>query len=45
MAFELSNLRVPAPDPELQIRSEMDMELIRVINETNTAFPPATSRR
>lgn len=39
MAFELSNLRVPAPDPELQIRSEMDMELIRVINETAYGFP------
>jgi ribosomal-protein-alanine N-acetyltransferase len=39
MAFELSNLRVHEPDPELQIRSEMDMELIRVINETAYGFP------
>jgi GNAT superfamily N-acetyltransferase len=39
MGFELSELRVPDPDPELGIRSEMDMELIRVINETAYGYP------
>jgi GNAT superfamily N-acetyltransferase len=39
MAFELSELSLPVPDPELEIRSEMDMELIRVINETAYGFP------
>src|SRR5262249_29049440 len=34
MGFELSGLDVPEPDSELEIRAEMDMELIRVINET-----------
>ncbi|HEX9314729.1 MAG TPA: GNAT family N-acetyltransferase, partial [Actinomycetota bacterium] len=39
MGFELSDLRVPGPDPELQVRTEMDMELIRLINETAYGFP------
>lgn len=38
MGFELSGLQVPDPDPELEIRAEMDMELIRVINETAYGF-------
>lgn len=45
MGFELSALDVPEPDPALEIRAEMDMELIRVINETAYGyaagdFPP-----
>jgi GNAT superfamily N-acetyltransferase len=39
MGFDLSDLRVPDPDPELEIRGEMDMELIRLINETAYGFP------
>jgi GNAT superfamily N-acetyltransferase len=39
MGFELSALSVPEADRELEIRSEMDMELIRVINETAYGFP------
>ena len=40
MALELSGLRVPDPDPELELREEMDMELLRVINETAYGYPP-----
>ena len=40
MGFELSGLRVPDPDPELEIREEMDMELLRAINETAYGYPP-----
>jgi GNAT superfamily N-acetyltransferase len=40
MGLELSNLNVPDPDPELEIRREMDMELIRQINETAYGYPP-----
>jgi GNAT superfamily N-acetyltransferase len=39
MGFELSGLNAPDPDPELEIRDEMDMELLRVINETAYGFP------
>jgi GNAT superfamily N-acetyltransferase len=39
MGLELSNLEVPEPDPELEIRPEMDMELIRWINETAYGYP------
>jgi GNAT superfamily N-acetyltransferase len=47
MGLELSGLQVPESDPELEIRSEMDMESLRSINETAygyTAgdFPPMT---
>src|SRR5262249_27531346 len=40
MGFALSGLRVPEPDPELEIRTEMDMELLRQINETAYGYPP-----
>jgi len=40
MALELSGLRVPDPDPELEIRAETDMELLRAINETAYGYPP-----
>jgi GNAT superfamily N-acetyltransferase len=40
MGFELSDLRSPDADPELEIRTEMDMEIIRQINETAYGFPP-----
>jgi GNAT superfamily N-acetyltransferase len=39
MGFELTELQVPDPDPEIEIREEMDMELIRRINETAYGFP------
>lgn len=39
MAFELSGLRVPDPDPGLEIRMEMDMELVRRINEAAYGYP------
>lgn len=44
MGFELSELRAPNPDPELEIReTEGDaesMELMRRINETAYGYPP-----
>jgi GNAT superfamily N-acetyltransferase len=40
MGFELSGLRLPEPDPELEIREETDMEQIRQINETAYGYPP-----
>jgi len=40
MGFALSDLRLPDPDPELEIRAEMDMELLRQINETAYGYPP-----
>ena len=40
MGFELSALRTPDPDPELEMREEMDMELLRQINETAYGYPP-----
>ena len=40
MGFELSGLRTPHPDPELEIREEMDMEALRQINETAYGYPP-----
>lgn len=40
MGFELSELNLPGPDPELEIRGEMDMEAVRAINETAYGFPP-----
>jgi GNAT superfamily N-acetyltransferase len=39
MGFELSKLQVPESDPELEIRSEMDMESLRSINETAYGYP------
>ncbi|HEY6638628.1 MAG TPA: GNAT family N-acetyltransferase [Solirubrobacterales bacterium] len=39
MGLELSELRVPDPDPELEIREEMDMEVLRRINETAYGYP------
>jgi GNAT superfamily N-acetyltransferase len=39
MGFELSGLQVPDPDPELEIREEMDMESLRSINETAYGYP------
>ena len=40
MGFDLSGLRFPEPDPELEIRREMDMELMRQINETAYGYAP-----
>jgi GNAT superfamily N-acetyltransferase len=40
MGFDLSELKLPDPDPELGIRTEMDMELLRQINETAYGYPP-----
>jgi GNAT superfamily N-acetyltransferase len=40
MGFELSELRMPKSDPDLEIRAEMDMELLRLINETAYGFTP-----
>jgi GNAT superfamily N-acetyltransferase len=40
MALELSELRVPDPDPALEIREEPDMEALRLINETAYGHPP-----
>jgi GNAT superfamily N-acetyltransferase len=40
MGFALSELRVPEPDPELEIRSEMDMERLRQINEIAYGYQP-----
>ncbi|MFL5907048.1 MAG: GNAT family N-acetyltransferase [Solirubrobacterales bacterium] len=39
MGFELSELRVPDPDPELEVRSEEDMETLRQINEVAYGYP------
>jgi hypothetical protein len=40
MGFELSELSIPEADPELEIRSEMDMDSIRQINETAYGYAP-----
>ena len=40
MGFELSELQMPNPDPELEIHEETDMELLRQINETAYGYPP-----
>jgi GNAT superfamily N-acetyltransferase len=40
MGFPLSDLQLPEPDPELQVTTEMDMELLRRINETAYGYPP-----
>lgn len=40
MGLDLSELRSPDPDRELEIRREMDMELIRRINETAYGYAP-----
>ena len=40
MGFELSELNLPEPDPSIEMRSEMDMELVRLINETAYGVPP-----
>jgi GNAT superfamily N-acetyltransferase len=40
MGLELSELQMPDPDPELEIREETDMELLRQINETAYGYPP-----
>ena len=39
MGFELSGLQEPAPDNELELREEMDMETIRSINEVAYGYP------
>jgi GNAT superfamily N-acetyltransferase len=39
MGLDLKNLTVPDPDPELEIRAEADMELVRRINETAYGYP------
>jgi GNAT superfamily N-acetyltransferase len=40
MGFALSDLEPPDPDPELEIRAEMDMEAIQQINETAYGYAP-----
>jgi GNAT superfamily N-acetyltransferase len=40
MGLDLSELTSPEPDPELEIRNEMDMERVRQINETAYGYPP-----
>jgi GNAT superfamily N-acetyltransferase len=40
MGIELSDLRVPETDPELQIRHETDMEAVRWINEVAYGYAP-----
>jgi GNAT superfamily N-acetyltransferase len=40
MSIELSDLRVPETDPELQIRHESDMEAVRWINEVAYGYAP-----
>jgi GNAT superfamily N-acetyltransferase len=40
MGFALSELRLPDPDPELEIRKEMDIELVRQINEVAYGYAP-----
>jgi GNAT superfamily N-acetyltransferase len=39
MGLALSDLRTPDPDPGLEIRSEIDMEAVRRINEVAYGFP------
>lgn len=40
MGIELTDLRVPETDPELEIRHETDMEAVRWINEVAYGYPP-----
>jgi GNAT superfamily N-acetyltransferase len=40
MAMPLGGLRVPDPDPELEIREEADFELVSSINEVAYGFAP-----
>jgi GNAT superfamily N-acetyltransferase len=40
MGIELSDLRAPEPDPEIEIRREMEMEPVRSINEAAYGYPP-----
>ena len=40
MGLELAGLRVPEPDPELEIREEMDMESLTEINRIAYGYPP-----
>lgn len=40
MGLELTELHAPDPDPALEIRREMDMERLRVINEVAYGYPP-----
>jgi GNAT superfamily N-acetyltransferase len=40
MGLELSELNLPDDDPELEIRVEADMELVRWINEVAYGYPP-----
>jgi ribosomal protein S18 acetylase RimI-like enzyme len=40
MGFELSDLQLPEPDPELEIREQVDMEQVRQLNETAYGYPP-----
>src|SRR5262249_17805425 len=40
MGFQLSGLKAPQPDPDLQMRSVMEMETLRQINETAYGYPP-----
>jgi ribosomal protein S18 acetylase RimI-like enzyme len=40
MGLELTELRVPDPDPELEIRSELDMEALVRINQVAYGYAP-----
>jgi GNAT superfamily N-acetyltransferase len=40
MALELSELKLPEPDPALEIRVDPDMEAVRRINEVAYGYPP-----
>jgi GNAT superfamily N-acetyltransferase len=40
MGIELSDLRVPETDPELEFRNEMEMEPVRWINEVAYGYSP-----
>jgi GNAT superfamily N-acetyltransferase len=40
MGLDLVELRSPDPDPELELREEMDMELVRWINEVAYGYAP-----
>jgi GNAT superfamily N-acetyltransferase len=40
MAAPLADLRLPEPDPELEIREEPDYELVSSLNEVAYGFPP-----
>lgn len=40
MGLNLADLHVPDPDPDLEMRGEMDIEAVRRINEVAYGYPP-----